>query len=57
MAALFTTTVEIPDERMGLSQSRVLAAVGTTLPKTIIPVTALSWVRRSPGEIRSWRLK
>jgi hypothetical protein len=41
MAALFTTTVEIPDERMGLSQSRVLAAVGTTLPKTIIPVTVI----------------
>jgi cation:H+ antiporter len=43
-AALFTNTVEILGERLNLAQGAVgsvLAAVGTALPETMIPVVAI----------------
>ena len=43
-AYLFTNAVEILGDRLGLSQSgvgSVLAAVGTALPETIIPIVAI----------------
>ena len=43
-AALFTNAVEILGERLNLAQGAVgsvLAAVGTALPETMIPVVAI----------------
>ena len=48
---LFTNGIELLGHRLKMHQSAVgsvLAAVGTALPETVVPITAIVFIRNAP---------